>query len=68
VKFPLFADADFTIYNNLGQVRTPFFIAIANRGEKKSQVILTKLGGFSSPDKFLRSLAKLIEPPLKGEN
>jgi len=68
VKFPLFADADFTIHNDMGQVRTPFFIAIANRGEKKNQVILTKLGGFSSPDKFLRSLTRRIEPPVKGEN
>ncbi len=67
VKFPLFADPNFAIHNDMGQVRTPFFIAIANRGKKKNQILLTKLGGFSSPDKFLHSLAELIEPPVKGE-
>ena len=67
VEFPLFADANFIIHKQLGQVRTPFFIAIANRGEKKNKILLTKLGGFSNPKKFLRSLAKFIELPVKGE-
>ena len=67
VEFPLFADANFIIHKQLGQVRTPFFIAIASGGKKKDQILLTKLGSFSSPKKFLRSLAGLIESPKKGE-
>ena len=67
VKFPLFADENFIIHNQLGRVRTPFFIAVANRGEKKNQILLTKLGDFSHPDSFLHSLTELITTATKGE-
>lgn len=67
VKFPLFADDNFNIHNKIGQVRTPFFIAIANSGTNKNQILLTKLGDFSSPESFLRTIVKLIEPSKKGE-
>ncbi len=68
VKFPLFADENFAIHNNLGRVRTPFFIAIANCETRKNQIILTKLGDFSGPEFFLHSLAELIKAPAKGKN
>ena len=67
VEFPLFADDNFAIHKQIGQVRTPFFIAVSNLGKNKNQVILTKLGGFSSPEKFLRSITKLINPSTAGE-
>ncbi len=68
VEFPLFADENFNIHNKLDQVRTPFFMAIANSGEKKNQIMLTKLGDFSNPKIFLHSLVELIKPAVKGEN
>jgi len=59
VTFPLFADSDYTIYKDLGQVRTPFFIAIHNRGEKKNQIFYAKCGGFGNPEDFLQILLEL---------
>ncbi len=68
IEFPLFADENYIIHNHLGRVRTPFFIAVANRGAEKNQILLTKLGDFSSPEIFLKTLIKLIKTQTKGEN
>ncbi|HIE07805.1 MAG TPA: TlpA family protein disulfide reductase [Desulfarculaceae bacterium] len=59
VAFPLFADSDYKIYKDIGQVRTPFFIAIHNRGEKKNQIFYAKRGGFGDPEDFLQVLPDL---------
>jgi len=67
VEFPLFADSDFTLHNKLGQVRTPYFFAICNRGEKKNQILISKLGGLADPKIFLRSLTDLLDATIKGE-
>jgi peroxiredoxin len=59
VEFPLFADENYVIYKDIGQVRTPFFIAVHNRGAKKNQIFYAKLGGFGDPEDFLEVLLDL---------
>ena len=61
VEFPLFTDSDFTVHNQLGQVRTPYFFAIRNRGELKNRILISKLGSLSDPQKFLQTLSHLLE-------
>ena len=59
VEFPLFADENYVIYKNIGPVRTPFFIAVHNRGAKKNQIFYAKLGRFGDPEDFLEVLLDL---------
>ncbi len=61
VKFPLFADDNYVIYKDIGQVRTPFFIAIHNRGARKNLIFYAKRGGFGDSEDFLQALLDLAE-------
>ena len=65
VEFPLFADRDFSIHKKLGNVRTPYFIAIYNRGEIKNQVFMAKLGGLEGAEDFLHFILELAETNMK---
>jgi len=59
IKFPLFSDGDFSIHVILGEVRTPYFIAIIIGKNGIHKVVYSKLGGVSDPDEFLKTIKNL---------
>ena len=61
VRFPLIPDKDFKIYNLIGEVRTPYFIAIRINPDGSHRVIYSRLGALGDVDKFLEELSKLAE-------
>ena len=66
VQFPLFPDNDFAVYKRIGEVRTPYFIALKINRDGSHKVIYSKLGGIEKADQFLELLLKLSEID-KGE-
>ncbi len=58
IPFPLFPDGDFTIHKNIGEVRTPYFIAIRAESDGSQRVVYSKLGGFKDPGRFLDMIIK----------
>jgi len=56
IKFPLFSDGDFSIHKILGEVRTPYFIAIKIGKNGTHKVVYSKLGGVGDPDEFLKKV------------
>lgn len=59
VPFPLFPDANLSIHDAIGQVRTPYFIALVIKSDGTDRVIYTQLGGFNDPDQFLNTIVSL---------
>jgi len=57
VPFPLFADGDYVIHKQLGEVRTPYFIVVKINSDGSHRVVYSKLGAFESVDKFLAMIA-----------
>jgi thiol-disulfide isomerase/thioredoxin len=53
IPFPIFPDEDFQIHQALGEVRTPFFIAIKMDGDGSHEVVHTHLGGLTDARAFL---------------
>lgn len=53
IPFPLFPDPDFAIHGLMGEVRTPYFVAIQKEKGGGHRVIYSELGGFGKPDAFL---------------
>ena len=53
ISFPIFPDEDFTIHKALGEVRTPFFIAVKMEGGGSPEIIHTHLGGLTDARAFL---------------
>ena len=47
IAFPLFPDQDFSIHKALGEVRTPFFIAIKMNRGGSHEIVHTHLGGLT---------------------
>ncbi|MGV8057257.1 MAG: peroxiredoxin family protein [Smithellaceae bacterium] len=58
VAFPLISDEDFKIYKILGEVRTPYFIAIKINNSGSTEVIYSRLGALENIDLFLAQLVK----------
>jgi thiol-disulfide isomerase/thioredoxin len=58
VKFPLFSDGDFLIHKILGEVRTPYFIAIKIDRNGSHKVVYSKLGGIDNSDEFLKTVKR----------
>ena len=58
VVFPLFPDKDFAIHKALGDVRTPYFIAIKIKADRTHEVIHSELGGFAGAQAYLEVILK----------
>ena len=61
VLFPLFPDNDFVVHKRIGEVRTPYFIALKINRDGSHKVIYSKLGGIEKADQFLELMLKLSE-------
>jgi peroxiredoxin len=61
VPFPLFADEKFVIHGLVGEVRTPYFIAVKINPDGTNRVIYSKLGALGVVDDFLSTLIKSSE-------
>lgn len=59
VPFPLFADGDYVIHKQVGEVRTPYFIGVKLNPDGSHQIFYSKLGAFESADQFLATVIKL---------
>jgi peroxiredoxin len=59
VEFPLVPDADFSIHKIVGEVRTPYFIAVKLNGSKKPEVVYSRLGAHENIEAFLAEVIKL---------
>jgi len=53
IPFPIFPDEDFKIHKALGEVRTPFFIAIKMEKDGPPEIVYTHLGGLTEVGAFL---------------
>ena len=58
IPFPLFPDKDFNIHKALGEIRTPYFIAMMN-GDGSHDVVHTRQGSFAEPEPFLEAMLKV---------
>ncbi len=54
IKFPLFSDGEFLIHKDIGEVRTPYFIAIKINKNGTHKVVYSKLGGIENADEFMK--------------
>ena len=53
IPFPIFPDENFKIHQALGEVRTPFFIAIKMEKDGSNEIVHTHLGGLTNARAFL---------------
>jgi hypothetical protein len=62
IPFPLFPDKDFSIHKALGEVRTPYFIAIKMNGygDGSHDVVHTRQGSFAEPEPFLEAMLEVF--------
>ncbi len=56
VELPLVPDDDFKIHKVVGEVRTPYFIAVKLSDGGKTEVIYSRLGALGDIDFFLKQL------------
>jgi len=59
IKFPMFSDVEFSVHKMLGEVRTPYFIAIKINPNGTHKVVYSKLGGVNNADEFLKKIKNL---------
>jgi len=53
VPFPIFPDENYEIHQALGEIRTPFFIALKKNGDGYQEIVHTHLGGLTDVRAFL---------------
>lgn len=53
IPFPIFPDEDYKIHKALGEVRTPFFMAIKMEKDGSHEIVHTHLGGLTDSRAFL---------------
>ncbi len=53
IPFPIFPDENYEIHQTLGEVRTPFFIALKMDGDGYQEIVHTHLGGLTDAREFL---------------
>ena len=58
IPFPLIPDNDFSAYDSLGKVRTPYFIGVRINPDGTNQIIYSKLGALKGEDQFLKLILK----------
>jgi len=58
VSFPLFSDADYAVHKAIGEVRTPYFLAVRLNGDGTDRVVYAKVGGLEGVDHFLDLIIK----------
>lgn len=61
VPFPLFADGDFSIHKQLGEVRTPYFYVLTHGKDQGMSILSSKAGGFKSAEHFLNTLTSFLK-------
>jgi thiol-disulfide isomerase/thioredoxin len=61
IAFPLFPDGDFIIHKQLGEVRTPFFLAFRPGDPPPIKLVLAHLGPFESVHEFTNRLNELAQ-------
>jgi peroxiredoxin len=59
VPFPLFSDGDFSIHQSLGEVRTPYFIAVKINDDGNHEIFYSRVGGFEKAEEFLKLMFEL---------
>jgi peroxiredoxin len=58
IKFPIFADEDYTVHHQCGKPGTPFFFGVKLNDGGRYEIIHTQAGGFENPDDFLQMMLK----------
>jgi len=58
VPFPLFADEDYSLHQMLGEVRTPYFMAVKINKDGSHKVVYSELGSFGDAEDFLQRVLK----------
>jgi peroxiredoxin len=61
VPFPLLPDVDFKLHKTLGEVRTPYFIAVRLQKDRPPLVIYSELGALNGAKPFLEKIRSLAE-------
>ena len=56
VVFPLFDDEDYIVHKACGKPGTPFFVVVMGKDDDSYKVVHTQLGGFESPETFLKTV------------
>jgi peroxiredoxin len=59
VPFPLFSDEDESIYEILGELRTPYYIGVKINRDGSEEVFYSKLGQFRDTRSFLKRIVEL---------
>lgn len=66
VPFPLFGDGNYRIHKMLGEVRTPFYIALKKDEKGVPRIVFARVGGMEKAEDFLAFLIR--ETGLEGKN
>ena len=63
IPFPVFPDEDLSIHKALGEVRTPFYIAVRINRDRSLEIVHTHLGGITDIQGLLDSMYEAYGMP-----